>query len=59
MSRNESVHGLAAPQPAVQFDDTSDECKERMRQLANVVIEMFQELRRSELAVPVVLLEAA
>ncbi len=56
MSSDESNQGLAAPQPALQSSQTLDERRDRMRQIANVVIEMFQDLRRSE-ATP--LLEAA
>lgn len=45
---------LAAEQP-----DDVDERKERMRQLANVYIDMFLEAGRKEPDVPFVLAEAA
>jgi hypothetical protein len=53
MSNDESNQRLAQTPP------NSDERKERMKQLANVAIEMFLALRHAESNTPTELVEAA
>lgn len=41
MYSDERTQGLAPAQPLINYEDPQDERRERMRQLANVAIDIF------------------
>jgi hypothetical protein len=59
MYQHEDNHQLATPQPQLEANNSHNERHERMRQLANVCIEMFVSSRTTESEAPMALAEAA
>jgi hypothetical protein len=41
MYSDERTQGLAPAQPVLQYEDSQDQRQERMRQLANIAIDIF------------------
>jgi hypothetical protein len=59
MYQHEDNHQLATPQSRLEANNLLSERHERMRQLANVCIEMFVSSRSTESEAPMALAEAA